>query len=206
MRLAPGHAIPFYPKETGKGSNKRPWILVSGDQAGKVWMMKPVGIQFDYETAIVLDINDYYGPGTTQTFTPSGFTISTIGEPAIFYSEVDAKSRKEKASKSMSKQTKHGLQKGGATTRHQHSKSKSRKTNRMSKSGKELRWSKSSKCRHSKGKRHGFLRHKPAKESRVAQIYIPIFEAKEIHILSFDGDKTERIKCPVDNTYECTEQ
>lgn len=140
MRLAPGHAIPFHPK---RNSHKRPWILVSGDEAGKVWMMKPKGRDFEYKTAVIFDINDYYGEGTTQTFTPQGLTISTIGEPAIRY-EYDASKKKA-----------------------------------------------------------GFLRKKK-NHGAAAEIYIPVFEAKEIHIFSFDKDKGEEsIDCPSDVTYEC---
>lgn len=84
-RLAPGHATPFHPKKKNENSRKRPWILVSGDEAGKAWMMKPKGGGFSCDTAVIFDINDYYGEDTTQTFTSKNFTISTIGEPAIRY-------------------------------------------------------------------------------------------------------------------------
>ena len=91
MRMAPGHAITFYPKEKHEKRNKRPWILVSGDEAGKVWIMKPTGHDFDYKTAVIFDINDYYGENTTQSFTPEGTTISTIGRPALRYEQADKK-------------------------------------------------------------------------------------------------------------------
>jgi len=215
MRLAPGYAISFFPEDKDEENRERPWILVTGDEAGRVWMMKPQGGAFDYESAVVFDINDYYGEHTTQTYTSDGFTISTIGEPAIFY-EIDTKGKNAKVSESMSKETKHGSSSKSSKTKHglkgsetkHQSLSKSAKT--MSKSSNMTRMSKCSKTKHAKSKGskrelkvHGFLRHRQSEELRVAKIYIPVFEAKEIHILSFDGEEEERIGCPTDVTYDC---
>lgn len=213
MRLAPGHAFPFYPNKQQESGN-RPWILVSGDEAGKVWMMKPVGSAFEYDVAIVFDINDYYGNETTQSFTSDGFTVSTIGKPAIFYDEVDTKCEKGQGreSPSMSKQMKHGLKgstKKRETTLSESSKAWSMHESKMSKRKSFFEASKSMDTK-SKGSKRGlkvlkrnFLRRKCAEKPAFAEIYIPVFEAQEIHILSFDGDRKERINCPVDVTYAC---
>ena len=77
-RLAPGFSIPFYPCHAD-----HPWIVVGGDQASKVWLMKPVANQdFAYDSVVIFDINDTYGEGTTQTplFPGSTIAISTIGK------------------------------------------------------------------------------------------------------------------------------
>ncbi|MCU0663551.1 MAG: hypothetical protein MUC50_14635 [Myxococcota bacterium] len=143
MRMAPGHAITFYPKEKQDKPGKRPWIVVSGDQAGKVWIMKPEGDAFGYDTAVLFDINDYYGANTTQTATASGVYISTIGKPALRYDD----------------------EKG-------------------------------------KGCKHG---HHGKKSKAVTEIYIPVFEAMDIHVFSFDKDKGEdKVVCPADVTLSCT--
>ena len=110
-RLAPGHAIPFYPyneeddsddddddSDEDDGSrrhrSRRPWIVVGGDQASKVWLMKPIPNQeFGYDSTVIFDINDAYpstgGLPTTQTplFPFSSIAISTIGKIAIQYSK-----------------------------------------------------------------------------------------------------------------------
>jgi hypothetical protein len=137
MRMAPGHAITFFPKENQDKPSNRPWIVVSGDQAGKVWLMTPRGRGFDYRTTVIFDINDYYGPNTTQTPTDSGTYISTVGKPALRYDY--------KAGKRCNK------------------------------------------------KKHG-----------VTEIYVPVFEAQDIHVFSFAkeyGDK--KVKCPADITLPC---
>ena len=83
MRRSPGHAIPFHVDQDNEG---RPWILVSGDQAGRVWMMKPQqDSEWEYHTAVIFDINDYYGENTTQSYSDDWTIISTIGKPAIRY-------------------------------------------------------------------------------------------------------------------------
>ena len=133
-RSAPGHVVQFYL------NGKRPWILVSGDQAGKVWLMKPKGRGWSYETNVIFDINDYYGPLTTQTVVnPGGYIISTIGQPAIRYKD-----------------------RGG---NHQ-------------------------------------LR---GRGNENVEIYIPVFEAKDIHVMTFEkGAKVDRLVCPDDVTLNCT--
>jgi hypothetical protein len=37
----------------------------------------------------------------------------------------------------------------------------------------------------------------------IAEIYIPVFEAKEIHVISFDGEDSERVNCPSGVIYAC---
>lgn len=93
-RLAPGHALTFFPKRKyAKKKGKKPWIVVGGDEAGKVWVLEPVkgkDNRFEYITHIVFDINDYYGvPDTTQTVIEDqpGITISTIGRLGVRYDE-----------------------------------------------------------------------------------------------------------------------
>ena len=200
MRLAPGYSLPFYPNARYEGSEKRPWILVSGDQAGKVWMMKPKDNDFEYEDAVVFDINDYYGPGTTQTFTSEGFTISAIGQPGLFYDEINTKCKKKEHSSSNG-EAKHGLK--GSKTKHA-STLKGSKTERKSMSNrtKEKNRSKSKGSKRvleGRMLRHGFLRRASKRKeckSRAAVIYIPVFEAREIHVLSFDGDQDEKLTAP----------
>lgn len=87
-RLAPGLATSFFPlKGDEDDPDKLPWIVVGGDEAGKVWILKPSNLAWEYESAVILDINDYYGADATQTpmLDPFGITISTIGGPAIRY-------------------------------------------------------------------------------------------------------------------------
>jgi hypothetical protein len=91
-RLAPGLAQPFWPTPWDQNFNK-PWILVGGDEASKVWLLKPdsqSSTNWNYSSSVIFDINDYYGANTTQTAgsapAPStGETISTIGTPSWRY-------------------------------------------------------------------------------------------------------------------------
>lgn len=91
-RLAPGLAQAFWPSPWDQTFNK-PWILVGGDEASKVWLLKPdsqSATDWNYSSAVIFDINDYYGPNTTQTVgsapAPStGEVISTIGTPSWRY-------------------------------------------------------------------------------------------------------------------------
>ena len=95
-RLAPGAAQSFYPlrameKQNGNGANNhRPWIVVGGDEAGKVWILEPTNNQkasWEYKVSVIFDINDFYGENATQTplDDPFGITISTIGAIAVRY-------------------------------------------------------------------------------------------------------------------------
>jgi hypothetical protein len=82
-RLAPNRAVPFWPQRSMKG-RVRPWVVLGGDEAAKVWILKPESQDSDnwkYQSAVIFDINDYYGPSTTQTLMddPQGISISTIG-------------------------------------------------------------------------------------------------------------------------------
>lgn len=84
-RLAPGRANAFWPVRWMEGRRK-PWIVVGGDEASKVWILRPRSQNprdWRYLSAVVFDINDVYGPGTTQSLTappPSaGNSISTVG-------------------------------------------------------------------------------------------------------------------------------
>ncbi len=89
-RMAPGHAQPFYPVRCFERLTK-PWILVSGDESGKVWVLLPEKLydseNWNYTSSVIFDLNNYYGAGTTQTpmIDPFGITISTIGAPAVRY-------------------------------------------------------------------------------------------------------------------------
>ena len=87
-RLAPGKAKTFYPSRQEEIDGGRPWVVVGGDEAGKVWIFRPKSeVGWDYDIEVVFDINDTYGPRTTQTFMAEkpGITISTIGAVAIRY-------------------------------------------------------------------------------------------------------------------------
>ncbi|MDP6437594.1 MAG: hypothetical protein QGG46_10245 [Gammaproteobacteria bacterium] len=82
-RLAPNRSVPFWPERSMEGESK-PWVVLGGDEAAKVWILKPGSEDPDdwnYDSAVIFDINDYYGPGTTQTLLddPQGISISTIG-------------------------------------------------------------------------------------------------------------------------------
>ena len=53
-------------------------------------MMQPIGRGWRYETNVIFDINDYYGPLAMQTMVNGGgYIISTIGQPAIHYQNSD---------------------------------------------------------------------------------------------------------------------
>ena len=86
-RMAPGSATSFRPV-MGE-SDSRPFVVVSGDEAAKVWILEPSSADGDstweYDSRVIFDINEYYGPGTTHTplEDPFGVTISTIGEIGI---------------------------------------------------------------------------------------------------------------------------
>jgi len=87
-RLGPGLAQPFWFSAVKEAQGRKPWILVGGDEASKVWVLKPNSEDandWNYLSSVIFDINDYYGANTTQSFTapaPSGGTsISTIGQP-----------------------------------------------------------------------------------------------------------------------------
>ncbi len=91
-RAAPGKAKTFYPSRKEEKSGGRPWIVVGGDEAGKVWVLRPLkqkGWEFDwiYESEVVFDINDTYGAETSQTYmtTKPFITVSTIGNVAVRY-------------------------------------------------------------------------------------------------------------------------
>ncbi|MCL4780538.1 MAG: hypothetical protein KJ049_10125 [Gammaproteobacteria bacterium] len=137
-RLAPGLAVPFTPI-AGQQGKVKPWIVVGGDEASKVWLLTPKlatsKTNWEYLSAVIFDINDTYGAGTTQTIMgPSGISpgevISTIGTPSVRYDG------------------------SGATAR--------------------------------------------------TQIYIPVFEAKEIHVLSLrPGSTADRVVCPPDVRESC---
>jgi hypothetical protein len=137
-RLAPGLAVPFTPI-AGQQGKVKPWIVVGGDEASKVWLLTPKvatsATNWEYLSAVIFDINDAYGPGTTQTIMgPSGISpgevISTIGTPSVRYDGA------------------------GATAR--------------------------------------------------TQIYIPVFEAKAIHVLTLrPGSTSDRVACPPDVREAC---
>jgi hypothetical protein len=137
-RLAPGLAVSFTPI-AGQQGKVKPWIVVGGDEASKVWLLTPKlatsKTNWEYLSAVIFDINDYYGPGTTQTIMgPSGISpgevISTIGTPSVRYDG------------------------SGSTAR--------------------------------------------------TQIYIPVFEAKEIHVLTLrPGSTADRVVCPPDVREAC---
>ena len=66
----------------------RPWIVVVGDEAGKVWVLKPKRKKgWSYDINVIFDINEYYGPNTTQTnlLDKPLITVSTIGSVTTRY-------------------------------------------------------------------------------------------------------------------------
>ncbi|MDJ0927974.1 MAG: VCBS repeat-containing protein [Gammaproteobacteria bacterium] len=88
-RLAPNRAVAFWPQRSMRGRTK-PWVILGGDEAAKVWVLQPESESEDdwrYRSAVVFDINDYFGPNTTQTLQddPQGVSISTIGGLAWRY-------------------------------------------------------------------------------------------------------------------------
>ena len=57
-----------------------------GDEASKVWLLRPQSQDpndWNYDSAVIFDINDYYGPNAAQSFSAplpaTGVSISTIG-------------------------------------------------------------------------------------------------------------------------------
>ncbi|MCP4001253.1 MAG: hypothetical protein GY727_10110 [Gammaproteobacteria bacterium] len=90
-RLAPGLAQAIWPTPFEEATQK-PWIVSGGDEASKVWLLKPNSestTDWSYQSAVIFDINDYYGPNTSQTFTApapaTGISISTIGSVSWRY-------------------------------------------------------------------------------------------------------------------------
>jgi hypothetical protein len=133
-RLAPNRAVTFWPMRILEG-NTRPWLLVGGDEAPKVWVLKPRfpldPDRWEYDSAVIFDINDYYGENTTQTLMddPQGVSISTIGG---------------------------------------------------------LTW-----------------RYDEPGPLGLAEIYFPVFEAGDIHVLSFRPTGADAIACPADVKVAC---
>lgn len=87
-RMAPGGAAAFATHVHSK--NNKPWIVVSGDEASKVWILKPKNqspYSWEYDASIIFDINQAYGEDTTQTPTEQGITISTLGRIAVGYDD-----------------------------------------------------------------------------------------------------------------------
>ena len=136
-RLAPGIAQEFWPTPWDENFF-RPWILVGGDEASKVWLLKPNTQNqndWSYGSAVIFDINDYYGPNTSQSLTAPapdvGNSISTLGSPAWRYDR-------------------------------------------------DWAW------------------------GSYAEIYIPVFEARDIHRISFrPGNPATKIVCPPDGALAC---
>ena len=82
-RLAPNRAVAFWP-ERSMQDNSKPWIVLGGDEAAKVWVLKPESeaqSDWNYQSTVIFDINDFYGTNTTQSLMddPQGISISTIG-------------------------------------------------------------------------------------------------------------------------------
>lgn len=94
-RLAPGRAKAFWPIRFLEYFLK-PWIIVGGDEASKVWVLMPEDESpndWNYKSAVLFDINDFYGPDTSQMLgapPPSqGNSISTIGGLSMRYDRPD---------------------------------------------------------------------------------------------------------------------
>ncbi len=90
-RLAPNRAVPFW-RQRSMEDTEKPWIVLGGDEAAKVWILQPESDDVDdwrYQSAVIFDINDYYGANTTQTLMsdPQGVSISTIGGLSWRYDE-----------------------------------------------------------------------------------------------------------------------
>ncbi|MBT8131856.1 MAG: hypothetical protein KJO35_06285, partial [Gammaproteobacteria bacterium] len=90
-RLAPGKAQGFWPSAFAEAT-ERPWVLVGGDEASKVWLLKPQSQNpndWNYDSTTIFDIKDYYGPNATLTLNAPppdiGNSISTIGSPVWHY-------------------------------------------------------------------------------------------------------------------------
>lgn len=133
-RLAPNRALAFWPARVLQGTT-RPWLLVGGDEASKVWVLKPRypldSSRWEYDSAVIFDINDHYGANASQTLLndPQGVSISTIGG---------------------------------------------------------LTW-----------------RYDQAGPLGLAEIYFPVFEARDIHVISFRPTAAGRIACPPDVSVAC---
>ncbi len=133
-RLAPNRAVAFWPARVLEGTTK-PWLLVGGDEASKVWVLKPryplSPDRWEYDSAVIFDINDYYGANTSQTLMddPQGVSISTIGG---------------------------------------------------------LSW-----------------RYDQPGPLGLAEIFFPVFEAKDIHVMSFRPTGKAPVSCPADVTVSC---
>ena len=70
-RLAPGRVKAFWPVRS-MADVLKPWIIVGGDEASKVWVLKPRDQDpndWKYRSAVIFDINDFYGPNTSQMLT-----------------------------------------------------------------------------------------------------------------------------------------
>jgi hypothetical protein len=91
-RLAPNRSVPFWPMRALEGAT-RPWVLVSGDEASRFWVLRPSDplstTSWEYDSAVIFDINDYYGANTSQSLqeSPQGISISTIGGFAWRYDQ-----------------------------------------------------------------------------------------------------------------------
>jgi hypothetical protein len=89
-RLAPNRALAFWPQRSMEG-RERPWIVVGGDEASKVWVLRPLAPRargdWRYASHVIFDINQHYGAGTTQTLQrdPQGVKVGTIGGIAWRY-------------------------------------------------------------------------------------------------------------------------
>ena len=133
-RLAPNRAVAFWPAKVLEGQT-RPWLLVGGDEASKVWILKPryplSTDSWEYESAVIFDINDYYGANTSQRLLddPQGVSISTIGG---------------------------------------------------------LSW-----------------RYDRPGPLGLAEIYFPVFEARDIHVMSFRPAGGQPVACPADVQVAC---
>ena len=131
-RLAPGKAKAFWPI-AGQEGDVKPSIVVGGDEAGKVWILEAASpddaSNWDYTNAVIFDINDFYGPNTTQS-APNGVSVSTIGAPAVRYDGANG---------------------------------------------------------------NGF-----------AEIYVPVFEARDIHVFTYRPQgPSDRVSCPADALLAC---
>lgn len=133
-RLAPNRALAFWPVRSEERAS-RPWIAVSGDEASKVWVLKPQvngrSNDWRYDSFVIFDINEHYGANASQTLMsdPQGVSISTVG---------------------------------GLTWRYD----------------------------------------APGPDGR-AEIYAPVFEARNIHVFSFRNDAGPAIRCTADTTIAC---